>query len=221
MTSSPFSALTTDIVLIDIVGFSLLKDEEQFWAVTALTGTLNEIRDLLAPQKSLKLGDVIWSFIPTGDGFYVILNPAFVGYGVFLALSVRSLFLLNIVRKKIAASGIRCAVHNGVAIPFNDINGTRNCIGSGLNDCARFFPGDKDLRATLEGFAGDNNYIAVSPQALAEFTKLYTPASLQAWMSAIGWQQGAALGIIDKHGISHTVYPVEASRKIVIKLPHP
>jgi hypothetical protein len=83
------------------------------------------------------LESFVMGFIPTGDGFYCILNPKYKGYGVILGLSFNH-FSDQIAKMFPYFHGIRIAVHTGGVNQFKDILGHKNFIGDGLNDCARY-----------------------------------------------------------------------------------
>jgi hypothetical protein len=83
------------------------------------------------------LSKFIIGFVSTGDGFYCILNPRLKGFGAILGLSF-SHFSEYISNKYSYFEGIRIAVHTGEVNEFTDILGSKNFIGDGLNDCARY-----------------------------------------------------------------------------------
>src|SRR5215216_1848985 len=136
--------ITTDIVLMDIVGYSLLKNEEQLYTVKVMNNCLSKLIPLMSKLSGIEQ-QVVQGFIPTGDGAYIILNHEFCGYGLLLGLSIRNHLLwtskefLNDLYK-----GVRIAAHMGKVLPFNDITGRTNYVGDGLNDCARLLSVDKD-----------------------------------------------------------------------------
>jgi len=210
--------IVTDIVLVDVVDFSLLSDEQQFGAAIMFTNTLHETVSALCAAGFREPSEIVIGFIPTGDGFYVILNPLIAGYGPFLALSLRSAILRDGRATGIGLAGVRCAVHLGTAVPFPDVNQQKNFVGTGLNTCARFLS-DPNTRPAFEAFAGDTSFMVISDQALANFEKSYPTKNAESWFGANQWRVGDATTITDKHKIQHAVRPFEASRLAAIA-PH-
>jgi len=56
--------------LIDIINFSKLDSKQQLEIISFLTHSYRKVIETF-----------IMGFIPTGDGFYCILNPKYKGYG--------------------------------------------------------------------------------------------------------------------------------------------
>ena len=127
----------TDIVLIDIINFSCLKTEEQLEIINFLTKSYERIIKKMLFSSNMPLNKFILGSIPTGDGFYCILNPKIKGYGTILALSFNHISEY-ISTKYPYFEGLRIAVHTGRICQFTDILGNKNYIGDGLNDCARY-----------------------------------------------------------------------------------
>jgi hypothetical protein len=94
---------------------------------------------------------------------YVLINPQICGYGILLRLSIRNYLLwmssqvLNGLYK-----GVRAGVHMGTVLSFGDVNGCRNYVGSGLNDCARLLS-IKDEDAVT--FCGHTDYVVALENA--------------------------------------------------------
>jgi len=130
-------ALITDIVLIDIINFSQLKSSEQLEIVVFLTKSFKKMIEKMLLNSNTPLSKFIIGYVSTGDGFYCILNPRLKGFGAILGLSF-SHFSEHIAIKYPYFEGIRIAVHTGEVNEFIDILGSKNFIGDGLNDCARF-----------------------------------------------------------------------------------
>ena len=80
----PTLEITTDIILIDIVGYSLLSDEEQLLAVDVVNTYLSKQILFMAELMNLRKEEVVIGFIPTGDGMYILLNHQVCGYGIML-----------------------------------------------------------------------------------------------------------------------------------------
>jgi hypothetical protein len=130
-------AINTDIVLIDIINFSQLKSSEQLEIVVFLTKSFKKMIEKMLLNSHTPLSKFIIGFVSTGDGFYCILNPRLKGFGAILGLSFNH-FSEHISNKYNYFEGIRIAVHTGEVNEFTDILGSKNFIGDGLNDCARY-----------------------------------------------------------------------------------
>jgi hypothetical protein len=129
--------IITDIVLIDIINFSRLDSKQQLEIISFLTKSYRRVIEKILSHSKIILENFILGFIPTGDGFYCILDPKYKGYGVILGLSFNHLSD-QITKKFPYFNGIRIAVHTGGVNQFNDILGHKNFIGDGLNDCSRY-----------------------------------------------------------------------------------
>ena len=127
----------TDIVLVDIIGFSKLKPIEQLEIIQYLTAIYVKLIKKMLEKSNMKLDDFIEGYIATGDGFFCILNPDMIGYGTVLGLNFSH--LSGFIAKKFPYfQGLKIAVHTGEIYEFKDILGHKNYIGDGLNDCARY-----------------------------------------------------------------------------------
>ena len=129
--------IVTDIVLIDIIGFSILDSLQQLEIISFLTRSYRKVIEKIVAHTDLVLENFIIGFIPTGDGFYCILDPKYTGFGSILGLSFNH-FSEQITRMFPYFRGVRIAVHTGTIYEFTDILGHKNFIGEGLNDCARY-----------------------------------------------------------------------------------
>lgn len=130
-------ALITDIVLIDIINFSQLSSAQQLEIVVFLTKSFKKMIEKMLVNSNTPLSKFIIGYVSTGDGFYCILNPRLKGFGPILGLSFNH-FSEHISKKYSYFEGIRIAVHTGEVNEFEDILGSSNFIGDGLNDCARY-----------------------------------------------------------------------------------
>ena len=130
-------ALITDIVLIDIINFSKLSSQEQLEIVVFLTKSFKKMIEKMLQNSNTPLSKFIIGYVSTGDGFYCILNPRLKGFGPILGLSFNH-FSEHISQKYDYFEGIRIAAHTGEVNEFEDILGSKNFIGDGLNDCARY-----------------------------------------------------------------------------------
>jgi hypothetical protein len=140
--------LYTDIILVDFVGFSTLDDTGQYVAMSVVSRIMGNVLDKLARESFGKSLNMVIGWVPTWDGFYIILNPLATGSGVFAALGLRHV-LMTRVNQTVGLKGVRCAVHHGPCVPFDDVTGKRNYIGSGLNDCARLLSLANSIRTTI------------------------------------------------------------------------
>jgi hypothetical protein len=129
--------ILTDIVLIDIINFSKLSSHQQLEIITFLTKSFKKMIKQMLSNSNMPLSRLILGFISTGDGFFCLLNPRFIGFGAILGLSFNH-FSDHIAKKYPYFEGIRVAVHSGEVNEFEDILENRNFIGTGLNDCARY-----------------------------------------------------------------------------------
>src|SRR5205085_11119302 len=114
-------------------------------------------------------------FISTGDGFYVILNPDMQGHGVLLGLSLRNYLLWMSSNMNDLYRGVRVAINHGEVLPFIDMNGCKNYVGDGLNDCSLLLEAHKgDGKEFVNDFCGDLNYVVASESAYSVFVKMYS-----------------------------------------------
>ena len=131
------NAWETDIVLVDIIGFSKLEPLEQLEIIKYMTNSYINMTKKMLERSNMVLDDFITGYIATGDGFYCILNPKMKGYGTILGLNFSHLSSF-IAKKYPYFRGIKVAVHTGEIYQFKDILGHKNYIGDGLNDCSRY-----------------------------------------------------------------------------------
>lgn len=127
----------TDIVLVDVINFSILSSSQQLEIITFLTKSFTKMINKMLENSNMSLSKLILGFISTGDGFFCILNPKLIGYGTILGLSLNH-FSDYIAKRYPYFEGIRVAVHSGEISEFTDILGNPNYIGDGLNDCSRY-----------------------------------------------------------------------------------
>ncbi len=133
---APSRDYTTDIVLVDIISFTKLNQEQQLELIQYLTQSYTRMLEKLLSNSDMRLSQMVLGFISTGDGFYCILNPRMKGFGTILGLSFNHLSEL-ISEKFTYFKGIRIAVHTGRVFEFTDILGHTNYIGDGLNQFCR------------------------------------------------------------------------------------
>ena len=202
--------ITTDIVLVDIAGFSLLSDAKQLDVAEIINSYLTNQVHFLAELNNLRKDEVISGFVPTGDGIYIVLNPQVCGYGVFLALSVRNYLLwVSTVEFDGLYSGVRAAANMGTILTFTDANNCRNYIGSGMNNCQRLLSVPKEDAIS---FCGDTNYVVASETAMYWFHKLYSSSDCARFLLTSKFKESAQLRITDKHNQEHHAYLVDIFR---------
>jgi class 3 adenylate cyclase len=127
----------TDIVLIDIINFTKLTSHQQLEIVSFVTQSYKKVIEKILQHSKITLQELIDGFVPTGDGFYSILNPKYRGYGILLGMSF-NYFSEQISKKYTYFQGVRIAVHTGSVHQFIDILGHKNYIGDGMNECSRY-----------------------------------------------------------------------------------
>jgi len=131
------SSIKTDIVLVDIIGFSKLNSREQLEIIKYLTNSYVKLIRKMLDNSNMQLDDFIEGYIATGDGFFCILHEEMRGYGTILGLNFTH--LSSFISKKYPYfQGVKIAIHTGEIYQFTDILGNKNYIGDGLNDCARY-----------------------------------------------------------------------------------
>ncbi|MEG3639227.1 hypothetical protein [Magnetococcus sp. PR-3] len=199
----------TDILLIDIVGFSLLSDDEQFLTVNLLNDGIDESLHFIGiPDVLDDAMEVVRGMVPTGDGCYVILNPKLSGYAPILALGLRNILLYKSRQAGGLFSGVRVSAHTGVVIPFKDATGKENFIGSGMNNCARIQSIPDFLKSEAASFAGDENWVNVSTACWTRFNQKFDHSQL----NNNGFRFSEQFQFKDKHGISHACLFIDLSR---------
>jgi hypothetical protein len=209
----------TDIVLADINGYSMLPTDLQLASALYITGQLQAGLNFLLDLATEPADKILLGFIPTGDGFYVLLQPSLAGYGIFLAISIRSILLMKRSKQTLPFSGVRLAVHNGEIAPFTDLVGKPNFVGEGLNSCARLLAARPE-NARDPTLPTDENSIVVSEAAHQCFRKLCgEDAELRTFLASIQYQEGEWFELTDKHGHVRRARFVDASRSAAIGLP--
>jgi hypothetical protein len=155
-------------------------------------------------------------FIPTGDGFYAVLHPGVYGYGVFFALGVQSLLLNRQQDHPDLIEGVRVAVHSGPTLPFRDVSGRLNFVGTGMNDAARLLSLQGETRKQAEIFAGSRSYAVASSTALAQFHRRYasTPQG-KAFLEQYQFQQSGACESKDQHGRIQHFHSIRTDSRLV------
>jgi hypothetical protein len=204
-------------LLLDIVGFSKLPDHFQYFCIQTIQDLT---KDQLASSGSLLPTGVklCIGFIPTGDGFYLILHPAVAGYGPLLALALRNaLFHWSKTPITPLGEGIRIAAHSGRVIPFLDINSRMNFVGDGLNDAARLLSLDEDTMNKVKEFSGDENFVVASAEAITRFNQAY--GQQEECLKSFDFRQSDPVTVLDKHKKEHMVHSIELRRDSAILAP--
>lgn len=191
--------LRTDVILLDIIEYTLLPNEKQYQALFYLNRIIGTITSLLDMRPILGGEHVIRGAIPNGDGCYFVLNPRIAGYGPLLALFLRNFLLFNNRFLDHLFNGVRTSVHHGGVIPIRFL-GTENFVGDGLNVCARLLT--RGVQTRSQGFyTGESNYVVVSAQAWAAFHKLFPPdkPDVQTYLDKIRFRHSREFAVKDKH----------------------
>jgi hypothetical protein len=208
----------TEVVLVDIVGFSKLTSKDQVITAVIINGELEKILKLSFALSNLKLNEIVAGFVPTGDGFYVILQPSIIGYGLSLAISLRSSLLNASERGGDLYKGVRVASNFDEVFQFRDITGKDNYVGPAMNNCARLLSVEPSTAPA--GFLEDDNFIIASEFSLDAHDKLYSSEEAKKYFSsALGLKRSSVITITDKHGFEHNGCFVECSKRVVINPP--
>jgi hypothetical protein len=179
----------TDIILFDIVNYSLLSDEDQWKTIHSMSQKIEEFLPILCGQSFLKIEEVILGFVPTGDGAFLILDHKFAGYGLFTAISLRTSLLQLKSQTNNLFSGLRVAINFGAVLPIEDLTRKTNFVGSGLNDCARLFcVGKEDIEK--QKHIKDQNYIIISDSAFQQFKEEYPSGKIDKFLEVIKFEIG-------------------------------
>ncbi len=202
--------MNTDIILIDIIGFSHNSSQQQFDIITYLTKSYIKMLQTLLNNSQMSFSRMIEGIVPTGDGFYCILNPRLKGYGVILGMNF-IYFTEHIVERRVGNLCIKVAVHTGEVYPFTDILGHTNYIGDGLNDCARYLQ-IKNVTASalitsIPAFESFEKFLSSHP----DFEELVIQRELK---------RSSLHEFEDKHGKIRAAYLVWLRRSGVINPPN-
>ncbi|MBF0626105.1 MAG: hypothetical protein HQL82_15020 [Magnetococcales bacterium] len=204
----PIRRLKTDILLIDVVDFSLLSDEDQYITVLIINTGLAEAMNYIGLPVVMDEPDVVQGVVPTGDGCYVILNPKLAGFSPILALGLRNILLFRSKQARRVFSGVRVSVHFGDVIPFKDATGKVNFIGSGMNDCARLQSIPDHLKKVAEHFSNDKNWVNVSRECWDHSTSRFDYLRI----SNMEFKCSDEYSFKDKHDRTHVCRFLEMSR---------
>ncbi len=200
--------IKTDILLIDVVDFSLLSDDDQYATVLIINHGIVEAMNFIGIPAVLDETEVVKGVVPTGDGCYVILNPKLAGFSPILALGLRNILLFRSKQAKRVFAGVRVSVHYGEVIPFNDATGKENFIGSGMNDCARLQSVPAHLKRVAEQFSNDKNWVNVSKECWDHSVDKFDYRRI----SNMEFRFSDEFSFKDKHNLTHACRFLEMSR---------
>ncbi len=207
---APSRDYNTDIVLVDIISFTKLTQEQQLELIQYLTQSYTRMLEKLLSNSDMKLSQMVLGFISTGDGFFCILNPRMKGFGTILGLSLQHLSE-RISEKFPYFKGIRIAVHTGRVFEFTDILGHTNYIGDGLNHCARYLE-HKDYTIST---------VFISKEAYASFSNfLELYPDFEALLLEQEFKRSRLQSFKDKHDIKWSGYLVWLRKGSVINPPN-
>lgn len=208
----------TDIILIDIIGYSKLNNKQQFETVNIMTLFFKKAINLIVSKSSITKEEALLGFIATGDGFFMILSPKLKGFGVIFGLSLKNLSK-NIQKKIPYFEGIKVAVHTGYVMPFKDILGHQNFLGDGLNHCARYLEYKNPDIYKYKIFK--TGYVIVSKASYEEFGKFLSEnRRLKEFLyTYFGFQSSNWIKFQDKHKNVHYGLYVLTEKEVVITPP--
>lgn len=215
------STISTGIVLADIIGYSTLSTAQQVEALNSLKSVVRGgLLPVYAASSGLRVQEMVLGFVPTGDGFYWVLNVGLEPWAPLLALGLRSAGVL--VSKALRAKGIqvqlRVAAHCGEVAEISDIADHPNFVGDGMNDCARLLHATQEQKRAMEAFSGGPDYVVASRVALAKLMGSLGADPVR-WLADIQWREGPDVIIEDKHGKQHPARAIDASRFVSIAPP--
>lgn len=216
-----FPVIRTSVVLVDVIGYSKLSSGEQLTLVLALQDSLRSgFLPAIAAASGLQPKDVVSGFVPTGDGFYCIVEPPLASWGPLLGLGVRNFMPVALKQTPLASQKIRVAVHYGDIVPFYDMADKVNYVGDGMNECARLFnpiePAKEVVYKIYSEFASGEDWVVVSTQALEQFVSTIDDDD---WFQRVQWRTGDEIKITVKHDEEMTCLPIEINRYIAVAPP--
>lgn len=213
--------IITDIVLYDVIGYSQKSSEDQLRIACLMTNTIKEVVGLLRGLggmwvKELDSDPLVLGYIPTGDGAYIILNPIFAGYGIFLALSLRNHLVM--VNKRAGGgiySGVRFAVVLGEIYPYMDIMGRINYAGDGMNHCGRI--GSAHKSENFPASFTDENYVVSEENANNWFQEKVIGTIRNDYKDIFKVKSSSMFVVEDKHGRKHKCFLHEMNRFLALE----
>ena len=175
------------LIGIDIVGFSLMRGDQQRTAVRLLNAATRQVIESVEPVR-----DSLRKAISTGDGLLLVIDSEVDAVALFdaaICLHMAVTELLQKLGETLAVPGrfgARMAVHAGPVLTVDDPSGDVNFVGPGVND----------LQRVLD--FGDAGHILASDQARERLDHL-DGFNVRPGCSWTGW---------DKHGIGHRVHAI-------------
>lgn len=203
-------AFLSDIVLVDIIGFSKLDIASQQEIISYISKSYKKMITKMLKNSNLLLEQLLTGIVPTGDGFFCILNPKFRGYGAILALSFNHLSEL-ISQKYSYFQGIRIAVHTGKVHRFIDILDHENFVGHGMNECERYLSSQNHNISTV--VISDSAYESLE-------TFLLTHQDFHSLLMEREFKFSPPFTFEDKHHKKHTAYTIWMRQGGIINPPH-
>lgn len=189
-------AIETDIVLVDIIDFSRLSMPQQLELISYLSQSYKKMINKMLKNSGMALEKMMQGIIPTGDGFYCVLNPELRGFGSILGLSF--IHFSDLISKEYSYfQGIRVAVHTGKIYRFEDILGHDNFVGDGLNECARYVEIKNFIISTV--FISDTAYSSLH-------TFLEDHADFAVLLQQREFRHSSLHTFVDKHNIERQGY---------------
>jgi hypothetical protein len=156
------------VILLDLIKYSELSDEHQLEAINTLTDNSQKIID----ESGFVKEDIFSSFIPTGDGFYIIGDERqsifWSSACVIFVLKLRNELIKVIKSFSFKCEGIKIAIHFGTTLEFTDILGNKNYVGRAMNESARLLSpiNKKQVSMISSEFYGHENSVIISQPAL-------------------------------------------------------
>ncbi len=201
--------ILTDVILLDIVGFSLLSNVQQYALITAFSELFRKTLSIMSGGRPVS--DFILGTISTGDGFYTILDPSQKGFGAIYALSLKN------VAKKLSSfeyfRGVKVASHTGYLIPFVGMDGSKNFIGNGMNQCARYLEFKVDEQ--FEGY--ENGYAIMSAESHRSLEALLMNSkTLYDKVEQLGVHITEEIAFRDKHSKRFRGYLIDSQSDSII-----
>lgn len=210
MDESVSNTLLSDIVLVDIIGFSKLDIVSQREIITYISKSYQKMISAMLENSNMLLKQLLTGIVPTGDGFFCILNPQFRGYGAILALAFNHLSEL-ISKKYNYFQGIRIAVHTGRVHRFIDILDHENYVGHGMNECERYLSAQSHQISTVI-------ISAKAYESLEQF--LFTHQDFNSLLMEREFKFSPPFTFNDKHHVTHTAYTIWMRQGGIINPPH-
>jgi len=204
------NALLSDIVLVDIIGFSKLNIASQQEIISYISKSYKKMISTMLENSNMLLKQLLTGIVPTGDGFFCILNPQFRGYGAILALSFNHLSEL-ISKKYNYFQGIRIAVHTGRVHSFIDILDHENYVGHGMNECERYLSAQSHQISTV--VISDKAY-----ESLEQF--LLTHQDFHSLLIQKEFKFSPSYIFEDKHNNRYTAYTIWMRQGSIINPPN-